>query len=95
MAVRFSLFFVRPAELAAQFQAAAESACEQAGGDSYRATRDSAAAAENEYLRSITRAGHCPERRARHEQCAVALAGQQCKPEVTARPERRYGVDRG
>jgi hypothetical protein len=98
MAVRFRLFFVRPAELAAQFQAAAESACEQAGGDSYRATRESAAAAENEYLCSITRAGHCPERRACHEQCAVALAGQrrQFHAEVSAaqrRCARAYWAD--
>jgi hypothetical protein len=88
-AVRFRLFFLRPAELAAKVQAATESACEQAGGDPYRAAREAAADAENEYHHSISLAGQCPQRFADHEQCAAALAGQRQQFQAEVSSARR------
>ncbi len=89
-AVRFRLFFLRSAELAAKLQAATESACEQAGGDSYRTAREATTEAENDYLRSFTRTGHCPQRFARHEECAAALAAhrQEYQVEVSSAQRR-------
>ena len=88
-AVRFRLFFLRPAELAAKVQAATESACERVGGDTYRAAREAAADAENEYHHSISLAGHCPQRFADHEQCAAALAGQRQQFQAEVSSARR------
>lgn len=58
-AVRFRTFSLREAELPVLLEAAAESACELAGGDAYRAVRAAATDAEHEYHHSITRTGHC------------------------------------
>ena len=90
--VRFRLFFLRPAELAAKVQAATESACERVGGDTYRAAREAAADAENEYHHSISLAGHCPQRFADHEQCAAALAGQRQQFQAEVSSARRRCV---
>ena len=46
-AIRFQTFSLRNVELIGLQQAAAESACELAGGDAYRATREAAKDAEN------------------------------------------------
>lgn len=75
-AVRFRTFSLREAELPVLLEAAAESACELAGGDAYRAVRAAATDAEHEYHHSITRTGHCPQRYARHERCSTAVATQ-------------------
>ncbi|MBI2497367.1 MAG: hypothetical protein HYV75_05410 [Opitutae bacterium] len=73
-AVRFRTFSLRENELPVRLEAAAETVCELAGGDAYRAVRAAATEAEHEYHQSITRTGHCPERYARHELCLTAVA---------------------
>ena len=90
-AVRFRTFSLREAELPVRLEAAAESACELAGGVVYRAVRDAAIDAEHEYHRSITRTGHCPQRYARHELClnAVAAHRQQFQAEINS-AQRRF-----
>jgi hypothetical protein len=90
-AVRFRTFSLREAELPVRLEAAAESACELAGGDAYRAVRDAATDAEHEYHHSITRTGHCPQRYARHERCstAVAIQRQQFQAEINS-AQRRF-----
>jgi len=89
-AVRFRTVSIREAELPVRLEAAAEAACELAGGDTYRAVRDAAVEAEREYHQSITRTGHCPQRHTRHGQCAAVLTAhrRQLHAEVTAAQHR-------
>jgi hypothetical protein len=89
-AVRFRTVSIREAELPVLLEAAAESACELAGGDAYRAVRDAAKNAEHEYHQSITRTGHCPQRYARHELCSTAVATkrQQFQAEINSAQRR-------
>jgi hypothetical protein len=71
--IRFRTFGLRSVELLGLCQAAAESAYQTTGGESYRQLRQAAAAAEDDFLSHVTAQGVCEIRRARHEQCKVAL----------------------
>ncbi len=71
--IRFRTFSLRAAELLGLCQAAAESAYQTTGGDTYRHLRQAADAAESDLLTHCTPTGLCEIRRARHEQCKADL----------------------
>ncbi len=97
-ALRFRTLSLRTAEIMGLLQAAAESACEHAGGAAYRTVRETADAAEDDYLRTITRTSHCEHRLAERERCQSALAEFRARFSAEARVAqrqcaRRYWTD--
>jgi hypothetical protein len=88
--IRFQTHWLRTAVIGSLLQEAAESAYEKAGGTAYRATREAAATAEDDFLRTITRRGHCQCRLAVREQCAAALDAHRRRYSAEARTAQHH-----
>lgn len=71
--ISFRTFLLRSVELMGLCQAAAESAYQTTGGDTYRHLRQAAETAESDFLSHLTPSGLCEVRRGRLEQCKFAL----------------------
>jgi hypothetical protein len=87
--IRFQTFSLPTAIVAGLLQEAAEAAYEKAGGSAYRATRDAAEAAEDDFIRTVIGLGHCQRRLAVREQCDAALDAHRRRYSAEARAAQR------